>query len=164
MSFLTGKSHKKLSLHTALALSTMISPSHSTHLRPLVEGGGGHGDSEIPAHQLYLCHAIQARLKEVFQYLCAPKSTITKEQFRRFLSEVQNQSIELEKDEYNLGEFLQAIYYNGGFQAIRSLKAEDKDLTKPITNYYISSSHNTYLSGNQLASKSSTEAYKNACI
>ncbi|RDW66987.1 phosphoinositide phospholipase C-1 [Coleophoma crateriformis] len=161
MAFLTSKSHNKISLHTALVLSTMISPSHHKHLRPLTGRGGGLGDSEIPAHQTYLCEAIQARLKEVFEKLCAPRSTITKEQFGKFLSEIQNQTIELDQDEYKLEEFLQVIYYNGGFQAIKPVKAEDKDLTKPISNYYISSSHNTYLSGNQLASKSSTEAYKN---
>lgn len=34
------------------------------------------------------------------------------------------------------------------------------DLHHPIAQYFISSSHNTYLSGNQLWSKSSTEAYR----
>lgn len=39
--------------------------------------------------------------------------------------------------------------------------ASDSDLTAPLSDYFISSSHNTYLTGNQLYSNAAASAYTN---
>ncbi|TVY82044.1 1-phosphatidylinositol 4,5-bisphosphate phosphodiesterase [Lachnellula suecica] len=162
---LLAPSGKQFSLHKLMAMSTMLSPTHGTHIRPLVQAGGGDAASEIPPHQLYLSHGIQEHLRRVYDETCKPEPLLSKQKFAEWLVAVQAQSIEpLDKDEYRFEQFLETIYYNHGLEAVREDKAADKDLTKPISNYYISSSHNTYLMGNQLSSKSSTEAYRNVLI
>ncbi len=156
----------QFSLHKLVAMSTMLSPAeNTTHLRPLIQAGGGEATSEVPAHQLYLSQAIQDHLRRVYDTIREPQPSLTRRKFELWLANVQYQSISsLDKEEYKFEEFLEAVYYSWGFEAASAIKSDEKDLTRPLSNYFISSSHNTYLSGNQLSSKSSTEAYKNVSL
>ena len=153
---------KQYSLHKLVAMSTLMSPTHTAHFRPLIQAGGGDATSEIPSHHLYLSHGVQEHLLRVYDGLRGADATLSKAKFESWLATVQEQSIvNLDAEEYKFEQFLEAVYYNRGFEAIREVKPEEKDLTKPLSNYYVSSSHNTYLSGNQLMSKSTTDAYTN---
>ncbi|KAL5113762.1 hypothetical protein ACEQ8H_008336 [Pleosporales sp. CAS-2024a] len=53
-------------------------------------------------------------------------------------------------------------FLSGSANALKA--AAPLDTSYPISNYFISSSHNTYLTGNQLASDASTDAYKNVLM
>lgn len=84
---------------------------------------------------------------------------ITRERLEEFLIETQGGLARaLEKDIYTLGDFVY-IWLHDYSAALRP--PWKKDLSKPITNYFISSSHNTYIGlGNQLNGEVSAEAYR----
>jgi phosphatidylinositol phospholipase C delta len=148
-----------------MAMSTMLSPTHNTQFRPLVQAGGGDAESDIPLHQLYLSHDVQEHLRRVYDGLRGTDESISRDKFVVWLTEVQNHTIkDLDKDDYTFEQFLEALYYSWGLESVKPPNPAEKDLSRPISNYYISSSHNTYLMGNQLSSKSSTEAYKNVSV
>lgn len=63
----------------------------------------------------------------------------------------------------NLEAFQDCMVISRSFQVINT-KMTGHPLTHPLKDYFISSSHNTYLLGRQVAGQSSTEAYKAALM
>jgi phosphatidylinositol phospholipase C, delta len=158
MSLLT-RHHRHLSLHGLVYATTIMSPNRPN---PIIQAGGGHARSETTAECIYISQAFQDHLRSVYDGLRGSASTLSREQFETFCRTTQEQDINLsKKDEYKFEEFLEVVWHNHGFEVMKEKPLEELDLSKPISNYFISSSHNTYLLGNQLSSKSSTEAYKN---
>jgi hypothetical protein len=64
---------------------------------------------------------------------------------------------------YDYNRFLQYIV-SPTASALAPPSDAEKDLNRPLPEYFISTSHNTYLSGHQLYGKSSVEPYKNVLL
>lgn len=68
-----------------------------------------------------------------------------------------------EKGKLGFNDFLQYMTSDAS-NVVGPFKDTAQDLSYPLSSYFISSSHNTYLSGNQLYGESSTDAYKNVLL
>lgn len=129
-------------------------------MSPTVIHFNGDGTPE-GRRDIYLSAVIQKRLRKLYDDLRQKERYLTRQQYERFLIDDQGEaSPNLEAETYTYEQFLELWWFRFGLNATRPVDNAKKDLSKPISNYFISSSHNTYLTGDQLRSRSSAEIYK----
>ncbi|KAK1783797.1 putative PI specific phospholipase [Copromyces sp. CBS 386.78] len=145
---------------TTMKIASPSQPTSALFMASLVSSAQVFNATHKP---MYIHDAFKKHAVRVWKEACGGDKLLTHEKFLRFFKRTQGvTTTDLpDKDVYTFEEFFWAWSNNkAAWNAVRPLDPNEADLTYPISNYFINSSHNTYLEGNQLSSKSSAEAYK----
>ncbi|KAK8097557.1 1-phosphatidylinositol 4 5-bisphosphate phosphodiesterase 1 [Apiospora kogelbergensis] len=130
------------------------------------QAGGGQASGD-PRQMKEIKASVLPHLEHLFNRHAGPDKKWNRDQVIAFLHHVQADKVSdpsaniATQDSLDFQGFL---HYMTSDAADALAPALDNDVTWPLSSYFISSSHNTYLTGNQLSSDSSTDAYKNVLL
>jgi hypothetical protein len=125
--------------------------------------GGGLTSACGPGTKVVLSPDLKKCIREIIYQYSGGKDILSPQEFADFLRSSQESISDEAYDALELpikgditAETLEEYLLSPESGAV---KATEQDLTKPLNDYFISSSHNTYLIGNQVAGEASTEGY-----
>ncbi|XP_019759127.2 1-phosphatidylinositol 4,5-bisphosphate phosphodiesterase gamma-1 [Dendroctonus ponderosae] len=99
-------------------------------------------------------------LQKFFKCEQQDPNSATKEAIRSFVSDfLKDPSREVEDPCLNTTEFIDYLFSKQNDLWDSAKDTVYQDMTRPLSHYWIASSHNTYLTGDQFSSESSVEAY-----
>ncbi|KAG6003432.1 hypothetical protein E4U21_002026 [Claviceps maximensis] len=126
------------------------------------------GASQVLKATPTLSATVVSYLKHVFGTHASRDGTWSAGQARRFIQQVQKNDDATPAAARLLGggdiDLKAFLAYMASEDGAMTLPWKPCDLSWPLSGYFISSSHNTYLSGNQLYSDSTTDAYTNVLL
>ncbi|KAM0228346.1 hypothetical protein ACHAPO_010787 [Fusarium lateritium] len=129
--------------------------------------GGGHPSGQRNGIEEILEESFLTYFTQIFNRYAGADGKWRRDQIGLFMHHVQAENPNglaaylADQEELNLHELIK--YLTSPCGNILEMAAT-QDFSWPLNNYFISSSHNTYLTGNQLSSDSSAEAYKDALL
>jgi hypothetical protein len=139
----------------------------TSQIVPVLQAGGGNlSAAQASKPVATLSEPVLRHLKNIFSSLSENKEGLSPTQAATFLNEIQKvgdtrRELGLPDDGHIA--FDQFLKYTASPAFSALAPAGGHDLSFPLSNYYISSSHNTYLTGNQLYGRSTIDGYKNVC-
>lgn len=133
---------------------------------PTQAGGGTAVAVSTAARQVdELKPVVAAHVKRIHEALMNSPSLETAADVKQFWQKEQGGDLDLldkgKEGEFSLDSFQTLLKSSS---ALGDLESSEAGYSKPLASYYISSSHNTYLTGNQLYGEATTDGYKNVLL